>query len=269
MDPETPDYSDLLDKEMGGAPSYSPNPESDKVQAEPVAPVQDVPADKADAPAPEPDPVDADLILMRADYTKAKMRLAEDRRELERKAQEVADLQAVKQRIETDEQFRARLQEAWQDEGQAASQPAPNVPVQQMQDRIARLEGYIADQHRDSHASLIEAAADRIVSDFKLTEKDREQIILKAVNADLLDYGTKKELIDARLRMVTAEYLLPRAKADGQRELIGQIKDKGKLATPVTEHQPPPEAEPDVTKMKQQEYEDFLVKEAEKAIGKS
>ena len=265
MNPETPDYSDLLDKEFGVTPD-APGPESDKAEVEEAIPPVD--ADKAEAPAQD-ETVDANTILMRADYTRKMQELARQRRELEEKAQQVADLEAVKQRIETDDQFRARLQEAWQENGQAAHSPAPDPAVAAMTQRIARLEGYIADQHRDAHAQTVEAAAERIVAEFKLTEKDKEQIILKAVHADLLDYGTKKELIDARLRMVTAEYLLPRAKADGQRELIGQIKDKGKMATPVTERQAPPEAEPDVTKMKQQEYEDYLVKEAEKALGKS
>jgi len=260
MTDETPDYAAMLDKEMGGTPT-PPVPVADTVTPE-------VPAQMDTPSGPDSGAVDAAGILRHADYTRKMQALAEERRRLEVEAERVRELEELRARLDSDPGYRDRFEQAWE---LANGQAAPAAPAQdaQLLGRINRLEQALARQTMDGHASMVEATIAKLAVDYGLSKQDQEAIVLDAVGQDLLGYGTPVELVEKRLRAVTASHHLPRAKADGQRELIGQIKDKGKVASPVTTVPAPPEAEPDVTKMKQQDYEAYLVKEAEKALGKS
>lgn len=249
----TPEIAAMMDKGFG-----SPSPAPDKAVPEAAAPV----ADTAGAPVEEPK-VDASVIMMREDYTQKTMRLAEERRALEARAQQIAEYEALAQRLDDDPVFRAQFEAAMN--GQATGQaPAPAGPDPYEQ-RIARLEMTLQQQQAKAHFDAADAAAERVAAEYGLTEPDKQAIVQSAIKAGVLHARTPVTAMYDVLAMAAARHVLPRAAANGQRQLLHQIQERGRAAAPVAERPAPPEPEPDVTKMSQSEYERYLVRVAEEA----
>lgn len=258
----TPDMEALLDKGFG-----SPGAPSDKAETAP-APTFEAPAPTETSPESEPQQIGSDVIMMRADYTKKMMALAEERKRYQ-------DYAALDQRLQEDAELRARWDRVMSDEdpGQAAA-PGQSTDLEA---RLRALETSlrqrtIADQQgrQQAHYEASVQALDRVREEFQLSDKDAQDIYTNAIDVGALHYGVPKNRLYDVLSMAAARHVLPRARSDGQRTLLEQMKDKGRTASPARETALPPAPEPDVTKMSESAYEKFLIGEYEKAQrGKS
>lgn len=251
---ETPDYAAMLDKEFGN--TTPPADATDKVE-----PIPAEPDTALEAPEIE-QPIDAAGVLRHADYTRKMQALARER-------EEIAELHQLKQQLDADPTLRERFVSAWEGANGQAEAPAPSADpnTAALNARIARLEATIAQQGFQSHASQVDEAALRVAKEHGLSVKDAQALVVEAVNLDLLRPGTKGDVIEKQLRAVAAMRALPRAKADGQRELLDQIKDKGKGASPVVERPAPPDPEPDYGKMSEKAFVSRMIAEAERGAG--
>lgn len=262
---DEPNYEEMMDKAFGPPRSVADNSQPAPAAPEVIPTPEPEPENAPDAPVtlPEEPEIDASVILMREDYSRKMHEVGQARRALEAEKARLRDVQEFADRLEADEAFRQTFEQSWQaaQNGQAPS-GAPSVPTAYEQ-RIARLEQTIAQQTQQAHLTLLDAESRRVAQEFGLAAKDTQAVVMKAVKAGLLDYGTPPELIRERLSMAAAAHVLPTARSDGQRQLLGQIKDKGRAATPVAERPAPAEPEPDVTKMSEREYEKYLVSLAE------
>lgn len=255
---EVPDYAAMLDKEFGSP--TPPDAASDTTEPELVPTPPDT---TVEVPEPSVEPtIDAGGMLRHADYTRKMQELARQRAE-------VTELLELKQQLDADPDMRERFAAAYEaTQGQAPVAPTSDPSTAALNARIARLEATIAHQSFSTHAETVDGTALRIVREHGLTEKDAAAIIAKADKLGMVRPGTPPAVIDEQLRTVAASYVLPRAKADGQRELLGQIKDRGKGASPVVERPPSPEPEPDYGKMSDKAFTAQLIAEAERGRGK-
>jgi hypothetical protein len=254
---DEPNIDALLDKGFGIPPAADADNSASPTPAAPETPADTTPEVPSETPEPT---VDASVILMREDYSRKMHEVGEQRRAIEAEKARLRDLQAFADRLEADADFRSRIEQAVQSDGQAPSPVAD--PYAQ---RIARLEQTIAEQKMQAHYDAVDSAASRVAAEFKLSGKDTEAVITSAVRAGVLHGGVPNQRVYDVLSMAAARHVLPRAAANGQRDLLDQLKDKGRAATPVAEHRAPPEPEPDVTKMSETQYQKYLISLAEKA----
>lgn len=267
-----PNYEEMMDKALGGPR----RPVADNSEPTPTPEAQPIPAPEPEpenAPAPEmPEPVeepevDASVILMRQDYSRKMHEIGQQRRQIEAEKQRLAYLAEIDNELAQDEAKRAAFEQAYQmaQAGQAPNGTPVPAPDRALLTRISRLEQTLAEREQQAHLDTLDAASRLVAQEFGLSAKDTQAVVMKAAQAGLIDYGTPAPVVSERLRMAAAAHVLPSAKATGQRQMLDQIKDKGRVATSVAEKPAPPEPEPDVTKMKQQEYERYLISLAEKA----
>lgn len=256
---DEPNIDALLDKGFGpprAGQDNSPQP----VVEPPAAPAPDTPEA---APEPEAPGVDASVILMREDYTRKTMELAEQRRAMAAREREIAEYEALAKRLDEDVELRARFEAALSGEQAGQAQPAPVAPAYEA--RIRRLEQTIAEQRQQAHFDAVDSTASRVAAEFKLSQKDMEAVVQSAVRAGTLHPNVASGQLYDVLSMAAARHVLPRAAADGQRTLLDQMKDKGRAASPARETAVPSEPEPDVTKMSESQYQKYLISLAEAA----
>lgn len=254
------------------------DPDKDEADEEP----EDTDTDKGEQDAPpgespdrEPEgrdeiEVDADTILMRQDYSRKMHKLGEERRALQREAEEIAAYREVAKRYENDPEFReafdaAILAGATKGKGQAEA-AAPKELSAALQ-RIEMLEQRLNARSQDDYADRLKIEAEKLAAELKLTPEQTKQVVIEAVKEDMVGFGQDPSKIGRRLRMVAAEVRFPQAKVAGQRELLDKLKRGSKAASPVGERPAhiEDEREPDVTKMSKQEYRDYLISVASKA----
>lgn len=233
-------------------PTPEPTPDPVAPEAQPHNPTED-------------DGVDASVILMREDYSRKVRELGAQRRQLEAEQERLRDVRAFADRLETDADFRARIERAVAEPDAQAMSPVGPDPYAA---RIARLEQTIAEQRREAHLDAVDQAAQRVTAEFKLSKKESEEVVQRAVRAGTLHPGVRNDALYDVLAMSAALQVLPRAAANGQRELLDQMKDRGRQATPVAERAAPAEPEPDVTKMSQRDYENYLISNANKVTAR-
>jgi hypothetical protein len=262
---DEPNYEEMMDKAFGPRPSVADNSEAE--QPTPETPADTTPEVPAVPVVADDEPgIDASVILMREDYSRKMHEVGQQRRALDAEKARLRDLQEFADRLESDEQFRTSYEQAWQavQNGQAPGVAPTGGPDPALTARIARLESTLMQREQQAHLNTLDAESRRIAQEYGIAAKDMQQVVMKAAKAGLLDYGTPPEQVRERLDMAAARHVLPTAKANGQRQLLDQIKDKGRAATVVAERTAPPEPEPDVTKMSESAYIKHLVDIAEK-----
>lgn len=270
---DAPNYDELLDKGFG-APRTVVADKATPEQAEEPAP--EVVEDKApEAPIEQPGSGEGtegtEEVWTRALFNRKMHEVGEERRKIEAERARLADLQRLADEMEADPEYANYLaQQAEAYRTSRANQPeAPAALPPAVLSRIQRLEQALAQRSQQDNIAAVNAESSRISREYGFDAKDTAAMIQKAVDAGLLDYNTPPHLVGERLSMVAASIALPKAKANGQRELLGQIKNKGAVASPATERPAPPDPEPDVSKMKESEYVAHLVRLAEKGAGAS
>lgn len=259
---DEPNFDAFVDKGFG----LPPQAEADNSTPEPAPePPADTPSQ---APTDNDQGVDASVILMREDYSRKMHKLGEERRQIEAERARLAALQELSDRLDTDETFRSQFESAWQNaQSGQANGPAP-VGDHALRSRIDRLERTLAQQSQQAHFDAVDQAAQRVAAEFKLSKKDTEDVVQRAVRAGTLHPNVSNAALYDVLAMSAALHVLPRAAANGQRELLDQMKDRGRQATPVAERAAPAEPEPDVTKMSQRDYENYLISNANKVTAR-
>jgi len=183
---------------------------------------------------------DADLILMRADYTKKSMALGEDRKDLA--AQQQA-LEAREARAQVYEQVDAllssnpELSRTHTVEQLVALIQSPTSPARQtgLPPEVKReIEEFRAERRELKEQSFLEsvqAEMGLIKSEYGLTNAQVQSAVEIAVNEGEIDYSTPRSKIHFKLDLIANKFASAKASQNGQRKVVQQLKEKGRAAS--------------------------------------
>lgn len=240
-------------------PAVEDTPEVDKAEEVP-APIE-APTDAEDAPE-----LSTEALLRRDVWQREMHKVGEARREIQKEREELKELAELRDFLKENPAIAGELVAKYNGEN------AEGVPVtgndSALAARIAKLESRIEQREEalgnEAYAQRLENEAQAVAKEFGFDVPQMQAVVSSLIKDRLLGYGGNPDQIRRVLRMGASEAKLPTAKADGQRELLSQVNQKRRAASPVKESTPEPVQEPDVTKMGREEYHKYLIQQAEK-----
>lgn len=208
----------------------------DAPQADPVS--EDVTVEEVveeDTPA-----VDADVILMRADYQRKTAELGEQRRQLATQQQAMAEREARAQVYEQVDSLLAanpELSRTHTVEQLVALIQSPQAPARQtglppeVKKEIEEFRAERRELKEQSFLESVQAEMGLIKSEYGLTNAQVQQAVEIAVNEGEIDYSTPRSKIHFKLDLIANKFAAAKASQNGQRKVVQQLKEKGRAAS--------------------------------------
>ena len=184
-----------------------------------------------------PEAPDANLILMRKDYTKKAMEVAEQRRQIEAREASLQERYGVYERVDALIDQNPQLAHTHTVEQLVAMLSSPTAPQTayslppEVQRELAGLKAEQRELKEELFADKVQASMKRLKRDYALSDTQVKAVVEAAVADDLLDYNTPPSKIHSRLDLVASKVGAKRASVNGQKKLVRQLVEKGRAAS--------------------------------------
>lgn len=182
---------------------------------------------------------DADLILMRADYSKKTAALAAKQREIEARMADNENRYSVYAQVDAMLAANPELSRTHTVEQLVALIQSPNAPTQMVREGLPaevrkEIEEFRAERRELKETSFLETVQSemgRIKADYGLTDKEVQKVVEIAVQAEEIDYTTPRQKVHFKLDLIANKLASANAVRNGQRKVVQQLKDKGRAAS--------------------------------------
>lgn len=219
--------------------------EADKRKAPQPDDEPEVPEEEVEEPEQEPEEeVDTDLILMRADYTKKVMALAEEKKATARREAELAQRYGVYEQVDAMLASNPDLAKTHTIEQLVAIVQSPEAPARstalppEIRREIDAMRREVADTKRSLFDDRAESAVKRVQRTYGLNTEQTRKLVETAVAEELLSEEIPMDKIHRRLDILARAMNYKKAEAKGQAKLVKTLKDKARAASAGTSSAP-------------------------------
>lgn len=210
----------------------------DAPQDEPVS--EDVTGEEVAAEEEaSPEVPDANLILMRADYSKKTKAVADRQREIDAREAAIAQREAaveVYRQVDAILASNPELARTHTVEQLVTLIQSPTAPTQsagltpEVKKEIEEFRAERRELKEQAFAETVQAEMGRIKAEYGLNDEQMTKVVEIAVSAGELDYSTPRQNVHFKLDLIANKLASAAAVRKGQQKVVQQLKEKGRAA---------------------------------------